>query len=283
MRVRLELLTVGRCRHPACMVTGRLEPGRVTFPALVGRMTHPSRGTVLFDTGYGAALERSADPVARWYRRLLPYRLAPGEACVHQLAAAGVPAEQVRAIVLSHLHPDHAGGLTDFPGAELYLSRAAFTALATTGFRRCGRLGLIRDLFPDDLAARLRPIEDCRAVSPGPGWGMFDRGADLFGDGSLIAVPLPGHAAGHLGLTLETEQGRTVLLAADAAWLSCCYRDLLEPLLPARAFLDDYRAYCSTLRGLHDLARCRPDIAIVPSHCQEAIQSLQRELHHESA
>ncbi|MFG3756456.1 MBL fold metallo-hydrolase, partial [Klebsiella pneumoniae] len=68
-----------------------------------------------------------------------------------------------------------------------------------------------------------------------------------FGDRSVIAVPLPGHAPGQFGIRIETTGGRDVFLAADAAWLSLCYREQLEPLAPARAFIDDYAAYLQTL------------------------------------
>lgn len=277
MRVRLDLMEVGSCRHPACMVTGRPGLASIRFPALVARITHPTRGIFLFDTGYGGALDKARDPVARAYRRLLPYRLEPGQACLHQLQAAGIDRGDVRGIILSHLHPDHAGGLLDFPGIPVHLSRDALATLDIPGLAARARLGLIADLFPADLAARALPVESC-LTSTVSGWPLLAEGADLLGDGSLIALPLPGHAPGHIGLRLVTESGREVLLAGDAAWLSVAIRDGLEPLAPARAFLHDYPAYRRTLLGLQALGRARPDLAIVPSHCADAIQALRHEL-----
>jgi glyoxylase-like metal-dependent hydrolase (beta-lactamase superfamily II) len=278
MRVKLDLIIAGSCRHPACMVTGKAGLKNITFPSLVGRITHPTRGVILFDTGYGEALSKSKDLVARCYRRLLPYKLAPGEACIHQLAAAGISASEVKGIILSHLHPDHAGGLTDFPQAKIYLSRVAFDELARKNIFSRGRLGLIPDLFPHDLATRVKFVEDYSRVSLDRGWGVFDIGTDIFGDSSVLAVPLPGHAPGHFGIKLKISNDREVFLAADAAWLSCCYKQMLEPLLPARVFIHNYKAYYETLLKLHNLSIARPDIAIVPSHCSEAIRSLQHDL-----
>lgn len=276
MQVHLDLMEVGSCRHPACMVTGRLGLAAAHFPALVGRITHPTEGVFLFDTGYGEGLARSRDPVARAYRRLLPYQLAKGQACRHQLAAAGIGSGDVRGIILSHLHPDHAGGLVDFPDACIFMAAGALAGLRTGGWRRRARLGLIGDLFPAGLEARARTVESCPQASHRlPGLAV---GTDLLGDGSLIAVPLPGHAPGHIGLLLTAQNGQEVLLAADAAWLSVCIRDRLEPMAPARAFIADYPAYRRTLHALHDLSRRRPDLAIVPSHCGEAIAALRHEL-----
>lgn len=276
MWLHLDLMEVGHCRHPACMVTGRAGLAVARFPALVARIIHPTEGVFLFDTGYGEGLAHSRDPVARAYRRLLPYRLAEGEACCHQLAAVGIGRGDIRGIILSHLHPDHAGGLADFPDAGIFMSAEALAGLRTGGWRRRARLGLIGDLFPAGLEARTRVIDSCPSASrflPG-----LPAGADLLGDGSLIAIPLPGHAPGHIGLLLTAQNGREVLLAADAAWLAACIRDRLEPMAPARAFIADYPAYRRTLHALHDLSLLRPDLAVVPSHCGKAIASLRHEL-----
>lgn len=276
MHVHLDLMEVGSCRHPACMVTGRFGFAVARFPALVARIIHPTEGVFLFDTGYGEGLARSRDPVARAYRRLLPYRLEEREACCHQLAAAGIGRGDVRGIILSHLHPDHAGGLSDFPDAAIFAATDALTGLQTAGWRNRARLGLIPDLFPPGLEARVRTVDSRPQASrrlPGLAAGM-----DLLGDGSLVAIPLPGHAPGHIGLLLTAQNGREILLAADAAWLSVCIRDRLEPMAPARTFIANYPAYRRTLNALHDLSRLLPDLSIVPSHCGEAIAALRHEL-----
>ncbi|ASG25048.1 MBL fold metallo-hydrolase [Nitrospirillum viridazoti] len=276
MRVHVDLMEVGSCRHPACMVTGRASLAVARFPALVACIIHPVEGVFLFDTGYGEGLSRSRDPVARAYRRLLPYRLTAGEACCHQLAAAGIDRGDVRGIILSHLHPDHAGGLVDFPGAAVFTSAEVLSGMRTGSWRCRARLGLISDLFPISLEGRTRTVESCRSASRS--LAGLPTGADLLGDGSLIAIPLPGHAPGHIGLLLTAQNGREVLLAADAAWLSVCIRERLEPMAPARAFVADYPAYRRTLHALHDLSLLQPDLCIVPSHCGEAIAALRHEL-----
>ena len=274
MRVGLQLLTVGSCRHPACMVTGRLGPGVATFPAMVGLIRHPTRGAILFDTGYGAALAASRDPLARLYRRLLPYQLGPGEACVHQLAAAGIGVGDLHGIILSHLHPDHAGGLRDFPGVPIHLTRRALDSLSITRTRERLRLGLLKDLFPDDMASRVALVDDHAGVSPGGPWAGLGEGRDLFGDGSVVAVDLPGHAPGQIGLTLTLDNDRAVLLAADAVWQARSFRECLEPLRPARYFIHDYPVFLETLHRLHRVWRDAPDAAIIPSHCEETLATV---------
>ena len=277
MRVGLEFLKVGSCRHPACMVTGKWGREIATFPAIVGLIKHPERGNILFDTGYGQALDHSTDPVAKLYRRVLPYQLAPGEACVHQLAAAGIQAGDVHAIILSHMHPDHAGGLKDFPDAAIYLTQGSFDSLRTERFTARCRQALIRDLFPEDLEKRAVIIDHGRTKNPGKAWAPFGDAVDLFGDGTVMAFNLPGHAVGQIGIKLRDEHDRDFALIADAAWQAVSYEELLEPLLPVRRLLDDYDSYLKTLHNLHDLWRRETDLTIVPSHCQRTLNKLRHD------
>ena len=70
-------------------------------------------------------------------------------------------------------------------------------------------------LMPDDFEARGLALEDLPLVECaglGPAY-------DVAGDGTLLAVPLPGHAAGQCGLLCQLKGGTRVLLCADAAWL----------------------------------------------------------------
>jgi glyoxylase-like metal-dependent hydrolase (beta-lactamase superfamily II) len=95
-------------------------------------------------------------------------------------------------------------------------------------------------------------------------------GYDVAGDGSIVAVSLPGHSPGHLGLWLPLTQGPPVLLVGDACWL----RASLTGDLPPRqviATMHDPAAYVRTISALSRLADARPDILIVPSHCQETV------------
>ncbi len=159
---------------------------------------------VLFDTGY-APLPWHAGPAAWLYRRLLPPRVASTETVAAVLRADGIESESITHVVLSHLHPDHIGGLRFFPGATLVLSRAASEAWTAPRLKE----GILRRLVPGGLADRRRLIVP--GFTPGPvGLSTFD----LFDDGSYLLVDLPGHARGHMGALIEGH----VLLAADAAW-----------------------------------------------------------------
>ena len=109
--------------------------------------------------------------------------------------------------------------------------RAAFIpGSAADELRDTAAPGSLHDGTPEDRrtpAGGERPGAR-RIVGDGPAWSVFQRTLDLFGDGSLLALPLPGHAAGQIGLLVRTGPERS-LLAADGCWLSESYRRRCMP------------------------------------------------------
>jgi len=268
-RVALRILRVGSCRHPECVA---LRGGRwraVEFPALVGLVLHPS-GPLLFDTGYSPRfLEATRRLPERLYRWTTPLRLPAEETLAAQLALHGLAPGDVRGVFVSHFHADHVAGLGDLPHAQVWSSDAALRHATGLGRLAGLRRAVLPALLPPDLGARHVAL-DARPRRDLPGrWSVLGAGHDLLGDGSLLAVPLPGHARGQAGLLLRAEDDREVLLAADAAWSLRALRENRPPAWPARLVIDDWRAYCATLARLGPLASAE-DVRVLPSHCVEA-------------
>ena len=269
----VHLLTAGYCQHPGFVVNprrGGLAPHR--FPALAVLLRHPSQGLILYDTGYAPRFftETSTFP-ASLYGRLTPVTCPPAATVAAQLAGLGIEAADIRLVILSHFHADHVGGLLDFPGARLLYLRAA---LDPTYPRRPAlanvRRGLLPGLLPPDLAARTTYADDLPLV-PLPGLLPFTHGHDLLGDGSLLGIDVSGHAPGQLGLLLTTATGRPLFLVADACWTHYAYENLELPWSGVRLIKHDMRQYLHQLRRLHALHARRPEVLLVPSHCQFSI------------
>lgn len=280
MDVDLTLLTAGSCTHAGAVARRGAGWAPVEFPAMVGLIRHPSHGVVLFDTGY---TPRVADQTARLpeslYARALPVAVTPEQTVRAQLAGLGIGASDVRTVVLSHLHPDHVGGARDFPAARFLVRRAALDPLRLPrGLRRL-RLGVLPGLLPQDLADRATYVEDLPAAV-GAVTGPLGPGHDVLGDGSLVAVPLPGHAAGHVGLLVRTG-GARVLLVGDAAWSTRAITHLELPHPVVRLVTHRWSDYRATVTSLHHLGRADPDLRIVPSHCALAIATARAALESE--
>lgn len=267
--IRFHLLKAGHCAHPECVAMRGGRWASLRFPALCGVIEHPEHGVVLFDTGYSQHFLAATDSFPeRAYRWITPVTLAPEETLVAQLARRGIAAGDVRHVIISHYHGDHVAGLKDFPQARYWSTRADHDAMRQRS--RLGNLlhGCLPALLPADFAARLAFADDVKRMALPREFQPFDSGFDLFGDGSVAAVPLPGHSAGQMGIAFRRGDGRPVFLVADACWTT---KGLVENRLPtwiASRVFDNQPAYRATFGKLRELAAQDTGVAIVPSHCE---------------
>lgn len=264
-----RLYEAGYCTHPE-RATRQGAPTRACeFPALVALLRHPVHGWILFDTGYSEHFLQATDAFPeRLYRVVTPVHLAPQAALATQLRRDGIAPEDIAWVVVSHLHGDHIGGLADFPQARIACSRAAWHDLQARSRLGALRIGLLPTLLAQWKVTSPDWFEERPAVALPPPFEAFGSAADLFGDGSLLLVPLPGHAAGHFGALFDDGHG-PVLLAADASWSTQAIRDNTPPPALVTAWLGSTTVYRDTLSRLHDLHHAAPQVRIVPSHCPE--------------
>lgn len=244
---------------------------RIDFPALVGIIRHPDAGVNLFDTGYDAAfLNATASFPERFYRWATPVTLDPAPDTGQWLARHGVREADVSGVILSHFHGDHVAGLGGFARQRIWCAREGLRDLSAKGRFARVRAGLLAELVPADIDARAHYFEDCAEATLPPDFAPFTHGRDLIGDGSLLAVPLPGHCPGHWGLALRIEDGRHVLLIGDAAYVIASVIEHRSPPALLTGMLGDTARYGETLGALNRLARRNPDLVILPSHCVTA-------------
>jgi glyoxylase-like metal-dependent hydrolase (beta-lactamase superfamily II) len=270
-RLPVHLLTVGSCRHleRLAMRGGRWRP--ITFPALSALLLHPTRGPVLYDTGYAEHFRTATQPFPeRLYRWLTPVTLPPEQQLGAQLAPHGLRLHDIRTVVISHCHGDHIAGLRDLPNARFLCLAADREALRGPRLRTL-RQGMLPALLPPDFDARCQFVDELPQRPLGPGFASLGSGFDLFGDGSALGVPLPGHTPGQLGLWLRDPQDRELLLCADAAWSLRAIHEARLPAFPARLLMHDWGRYAATMQTLRDLAAARPELVLLPSHCAASI------------
>lgn len=268
VELQWRLVEAGHCVHPEASTRSGAPLARCEFPALVALLRHPVRGWILFDTGYGEAFMRATQRLPEaLYRVVTPVRMAPHQPVVAQLHRDGIAPSDIGIIVLSHLHGDHVGGVLDFPHSQVWCSHDAWQDLQ--GRSRLSALahGLIPQLLPGADDNWLSFLESAPKLRLPAELAPFAVGHDLLGDGSLLAVPLPGHAAGHFGACFRSA-GRWVFLVGDAAWSRRAIEDNLPPPRWATSWLGDTRVYRATLQQLHALAARRTGVLLVPSHCR---------------
>jgi len=227
---------------------------------------------MLFDTGYArrffAATQRLPE---RLYRMLLPVTLPQEEELTSQLVRYGIEPRDIGTVIVSHYHADHIAGLRDFPNARFVAPGSDTQAFWRAGnaWRDTAR-GFLPALLPDDFGSRVTEAEAFPVVDL-PAWmAPFAVGFDLFGDYSAVAVPLPGHSEGQIGLMIPDAQGRAVFLVADACWsMDACRAGSLPSRLASFAHADA-RGYAETFFHLRELSSRERSLSLLPAHCADS-------------
>lgn len=189
---------------------------KIQLPIRYGFFRHPQAGPVLIDTGYTERVTsgtRSLD--LRLYSSGLSPRLEDEGQLEPFLGARGLACDDIRAVIITHFHADHISACRDLPIARFYASGAAYEQLRRASHLKRILHGVFLDLLPPDFQERLTPFEALPSTEGPLGLGAC---RDLFGDGTVLIVPLPGHAIGHVGVAFPGTEP-PLLYAADAEWL----------------------------------------------------------------
>jgi N-acyl homoserine lactone hydrolase len=218
------------------------------LPILAYAIEHPE-GVIVVDTGETA---RTSEPgyFPRWhpyFHLAVRMDVAPDDEIGPQLRALGIAPGDVRQVVITHMHTDHAGGLHHFPRTEILVGRADIADASGLG----GRLrGYPNRHWPSWF--------DPTAVEFSSGaYGPFPQSRALTTAGDVRIVPLPGHTPGHLGVVVE-EPDHVVLLAGDASYNEdLLLRGALDGVAP------DEAAARRTLERIQALASERPTVYAV--------------------
>jgi glyoxylase-like metal-dependent hydrolase (beta-lactamase superfamily II) len=231
-------------------------------PVPVFLVEHPTAGALLVDTGFHASVED--DPRTSLGRRqawILPARMGREESAPARLRALGIEPEQIRLVVMTHLHNDHASGAAQFAHATFVVDGVEWRAACDGGFPQ----GYRREHFdqPFDWRVLDYAAPDVRAHA------AFERSIDLFGDGSVRLLSTPGHTLGHQSILLALAD-RELLLTADAAYTR---RTIDESLVPI--FVADERLYLRSLAAVRDHVRQAPGTVVICGHDAERWESLE--------
>jgi N-acyl homoserine lactone hydrolase len=205
-----------------------------------------SKGLVLFDTG--CAPEVAVDPESYWgpaTKFLKNIRYSKDQVVDQQIKLHGYKLADVKYVVVSHLHLDHAGGMKLFPQAQFLIMRGELP-YAYWPDRRARNGFILNDLVP----------------TRGFDWKELAGDTDIFGDGSLMMLKTAGHTPGECSLRIRLKSG-SVILTGDTIHI--------RPQLQTLAAMDsdyDAGAASASIKRLRDL-RDSGDARLWISHAPE--------------
>lgn len=250
---RLHRFDAGYCTHPACIALSGGRWAVCRFPSRAWLIEAGGKRW-LWDTGYAAHFyDHTRSGLFSLYRKLTPVYFDPDDAMCRQLQAQGLAVRDLDGLILSHFHGDHIAGLRDFPGLPILCSGRGWQQLRHLRGVAALRRAFVPGLIPPDFEARMQAVEALPECALPAELAPFSHGWVLPGSaGEVLLLPLPGHAEGHIGAFVQTDDG-WVLLAADAAWSARGYRELRGPARIAHLLMADTADYYRTLRQLQQL------------------------------
>jgi len=132
---------------------------------------HREKGYILYDTGYSMDILKN-NLKYFLYRFANPITLKREDMIDYQLKEKGISPDEIKYIIISHLHPDHIGGLNFFPNSYLILTKTCYNDFKL----KKDSLLIFDELLPEDFEKRLIIIDDFKENTQFP----YRESCDLF-------------------------------------------------------------------------------------------------------
>ena len=197
--MKMHLLPCGRVRmRKSIFLPAADRSETIELPVSSALLRH-GQANVLFDTGCHPSVPE--DPQARWggLARLMTPIMRPGDHVLTGLAGLGLAPDDIDVVINSHLHPDHCGCNAFFRKATFLIHGKELDAARAPGSEAQGYIA-------DDWDQPM-PVD------------ALGGERDVFGDGRIVLLPLPGHTPGSIGALAQLEMSGRFLLAGDTVSL----------------------------------------------------------------
>lgn len=238
-------------KSPAAIKAGlkdRDEPIQIYAHLLI----HPKFGNYLVDTGVSRKLVDNPDEEGlNWLIRKVMHteRIKLNKSTAEILQGMG---GKLSGVFFTHLHIDHISGMPDIPNdVPLYIgaSESSETNLKNM---------FVQDAT-DQLLKNKRPLQEWH-FQPDP-QNKFEGIVDIFEDGSVFAISVPGHTQGSTAFLIRTTQG-PVLLTGDTCHTRWGWEHTVEP----GDFTEDNERNLKNLKRLKNLVANHPQIKVLLGH-----------------
>ena len=194
----LTYYACGYCKNNLGLVLKKHGKDIRNFSAGSFLIKHNELGYILVDTGYAYDMQKRGIK-SKLYKLFNPTYCKKEDEISSQLLNDGVNSNEIKFIILTHLHPDHIGNLKAFHNAKIIISKEAYEEYQKRKLKDL----IFKELLPTDFEKRLKVIDCEKAYSE----------YQLFND--IYLLKMNGHAKGQVGVLLKDEN---ILLAGDTCW-----------------------------------------------------------------
>lgn len=225
---------------------------------------HPN-GTFVFDTGLGSEIEGQFHDSFSFVDRQL-FKFTKLESLKETLVKNEFNPDSIDFILPTHLHFDHASGIEDFPKATVWTTKEeydhAFSEEATPP-------AFIKEQYDADFIKWKFMDFDTTAYE------IFQESYDVFNDGTVILVKLPGHTKGSIGMFVNLKSGKQYFFTGDLTWAKEAFINPAEKHSIPRGKVDgDREKVKESIVLVHHLIKKRPELNIIPAHDYNAQKSI---------
>jgi N-acyl homoserine lactone hydrolase len=231
------------------------------LPIYAWVIDHPE-GIIVVDTGDTAQTTSNPDYFPKWhpyYRRAVQMNITPDEEIGPQLRKMGIGQNDVKKLILTHFHTDHAGGLHHFPNSEIYVSGKDYNL--AKGFT--GRLlGYLPHRWPEWFRPIAVPFNK-------ENFGPFEHSYRITGSGDVFVIPTPGHTPHHISVVVKSDD-ILYFLAGDTTYSEhLLLRNIPDGVSPRASRTLD------TMEKIRNLAQKEP-LIYLPTHDEESEERLMQ-------
>ena len=238
------------------------------LPILAWLVKHPE-GCFVFDTG-DSAINSRPGYLPWWnpfFRFEVSVRVRPDEEIGPRLISMGVdPQKDITAVIMTHLHHDHAGGLLHFPRTPIHVVQEGWDYARSANGKM---MGCLPQRWPPWFKPKLIELD-------GPPIGPFQVSHPVTSDGRIALVPTPGHVPGHVSVIVRGGDV-TYFIAADASYAEANIKaGVVDGITMVPAVARE------TLAIIDAFASSSPTI-VLPSHDRESVARLDKRICYKDA
>lgn len=248
----VDYFACGYCTNKIENIFYGVKKKKLIFEAGVFLIKHRNYGYILYDTGYNIKLLKN-NIKYYLYRFLNPVYIREEEMINFRLKKHGIETDEIKYIILSHLHPDHIGGLEFFPNAKVIITQKCYEDFEKNSLHSLIFKEFLPQNFKENLLVKKIEMENKEF--------KYLKSYDLFSDNSILLTELNGHSSGQCCVYIKE---KNLFIGADSTW-RVEFLDMIDKMkfLP-RLIQNNFSEYKKSIELLKVIQKA--GIKIVVSH-----------------